>query len=112
LQNLGSADVRTPLADRCKEVDEVAVGIAEQHRPVSPWLRSWFQDKLDSFETRPRSVHIIDLEFDDCRSIGRRSSRTGVVQIHGSLTTDGEDTHWGSELDVVVISDGLISVTF
>ena len=68
------------LGDRCEEIDEIAIGIAEQDGAIPPGHGCWLLHPVadEGLEPLEFLVHIIDEELDDHGVVVRRTG--GVVE--------------------------------
>src|ERR1017187_4271455 len=93
------------LGDGSEEVDEVAVGIAEQQRPVAPGHRGGLiVEVLDEAGQVPvHAVHVVDEELDDDSVVVGRPGGARREQRNGAGAGDREGGGGGSELSEVLV---------
>src|SRR5262249_20697719 len=89
--------------NRVEEVDEIAVRITEEHRPVSPRLVRRFEDELphDRRDASPFPVDVVDAKIDDGGAIRGRGRRARTPRVQLALRADGEDATARSQLGVL-----------
>src|SRR3984957_5385347 len=90
------------------EVEEVAVGVAEQHGAVAPGLAGRLLNPVGDGAPQARTlrVDVADLEFQDRRAVGRRGRRSGVVRFPPPRADEGQDAPLGVQFDVIFTSEG------
>src|ERR1700722_20729871 len=76
--------------DGGEEVDEVAVGVAEQQRPVAPRHRGGLVDEVldEALQVLVHAVHVVDEELDNDGAVGGRTGGTGREQRNGAGAGD------------------------
>jgi hypothetical protein len=93
------------LGDGGEEVDEVAVGIAEQQRPVAPRHRGGLVDEVldEAGQVLVHAVHIVDEELDDDGVVVGRPCGAGREQRNSAGAGDREGGGVGGELGEVLV---------
>ena len=78
--SLGRSDVR-------KEVDQVAIRIAKEHRPATPGLIGGFKDEMRHQAPQPTMflVNIFDFEIEYQRAIRPYFCSASIENIHAAL---------------------------
>src|SRR5215467_5120327 len=90
-----------------EEVDQVAVGIAEQHRAAAPWLVGRFQYKFsDQFvEAEALFIDVRHLKIENHRVIGGWLRRSGIENVDAAFARNGQSASRNSQLHVVIAAD-------
>jgi DHA1 family inner membrane transport protein len=93
------------LGDGGEEVDEVAVGIAEQQRPVAPWHRGGLVDEVrdEAGQVLVDSVDVVDEELDDDGAVVGRPGGPGSEQRDSAGAGDRESGRADAELGEVLV---------
>src|SRR6185437_9768886 len=94
------------IADRSEEVDQVAVGIAEQHRANAPRLDRRFHHELadEGGEPLALAIDVFDLEIENGRPIGSRHGGAGAISLQRLLTGDGEIADGQIEFEIALVA--------
>ena len=77
---------------RGEEADEIAIGVTQQQRPVTPGQRSGLGDEVpdEPGQVLMHAVHVIDEELDDHAVVAGRAGGAGCEQRDGTGAADRE----------------------
>src|SRR5215469_1072182 len=96
-----------PAPNRCKEVDEITVRIAEQHRSIAPrligGLKHEFPDQLS--QANALEIDVVDLKVENYRSIRPCLRGPRSIRVHSLLARDCQRGSAGHELDISVTQE-------
>src|SRR5262249_50346934 len=94
--------------DRREKVDQVAVGVAKQHRPGAPWVVGRLQNKFTNqcMEPRTLSVDVLNLKIENYRPIGSRLCRSGIEKVNAALARNSQGNSRNSQLHIVFAAYG------
>jgi len=90
---------------RGDEVDEVAVGVTEQERPVAPRHRGGLVDEVldEAGQVLVHAVHVVGEELDDHGAVVARTGGAGRERRDGAGAADREGGAGGPELGEVLV---------
>src|SRR5262249_41912614 len=91
-----------------EKVDQVAVGIAEQHRPAAPGLVGRFQYKFSDqlLEAEALFIDVLHLKIENYRVIGGGFRRSRIENVDAAFAGNGQGASRNSQLHVVIAADG------
>src|SRR5262249_17948189 len=91
-----------------KKVDQVAIRIAEQHRPGAPGLVGWLQYKFSDqlVEAEVLFIDVFHLKIENHQVIGDGLRRSGIENVDAAFARNGQGTSRNSQLHVVIAADG------